>query len=348
LTFIVDIEFYESYILYKSIYYITIIITSNISKQTMPNYNPIPPRVWSRVQSDCAYVDPSSNYETAYIPLTNQTVPLAQAIYEEKQFYKGNILQYKGNSAQLTKKQRYSQLARCAGPNRTKVFATQSQRGYTNPNTTAMKRVGYTTYPFPNQIVSAPNNISGPFAYNIPNPYGCNNGNSVQDGGTLICGSLANPCSDEVYKEGPKNATVCFPASASNVPGTSFLCWNNKIQTWFPRQRYFMDNSGDKWPEGYKGFTSAVHMDAPVLTLGDIVGHDATISWTYNTKSCLVPSEYTIYLNGLLHARVTFETTTYTFVNLPPFSLNLVYVIASAYPNWKSEPSNIVTILIYF
>jgi hypothetical protein len=319
-------------------------MANNNEIQSKGGYNPIPSRVWSRVQADCVYVDPGSNYNSVYIPLTNQTVSLAQADYEAKQFYKGNILQYKGNSAQLTKKQKYSQLARCAGPSRTKVFATQSQRGYTNPNTTAMKRVGYTTYTFPNQIVNAPNNISGPFTYNIPNPFGCANGNAVQDGGVLICGSLENPCSGEVYKEGPQNATVCFPASASNVPGSSFLCWNNKIQTWFPRQRYFMNNSADKWPEGYKGFTSAFHPDSPVLTLKNVNGQDATITWS-NNNTCLVPYEYTIYLNDSFYNSISFQIKEYTFINLP-LGDNSIYMTSTAYPNFKSNPSNTIIVTI--
>jgi hypothetical protein len=220
------------------------------------SYNPIPPRVWSRVQNPCTYIIPGSQYTQAYIPLTGQVVSQAQADYEAKQIYKGNILQYKGNSARFTKSQRYSQLAKMAGPNRTKVFATQSQT-YTNPNTTGLLRVGYSTYPFPNQIPGAPNNISGPFAYGIPNPYDCS-GNSIQDGGTLVCGTFANPCSGEIIKRGPTTATICNPASASNVPGPSLLCWNNKVQTWFPRQRYVMNNSTNKWPTNYKGFVSAV------------------------------------------------------------------------------------------
>ena len=68
-------------------------------------YNPTPPRVWSRVQNQCTYVDPSAGYPytPVYIPLTGQTTSLAQANYEEKLQYKGNILQYKGNSSRLTK-----------------------------------------------------------------------------------------------------------------------------------------------------------------------------------------------------------------------------------------------------
>jgi hypothetical protein len=222
------------------------------------SYNPNPTRVWSRVQGQCTYINPDSSYNEAYIPITGQTVSQAQADYEMQLFYKGNILQYKGNSATLTKSQRYSQVARMAGPNRTKVFATQSET-YTNPNTTGLLRVGYTEYPFPNQIVGAPNNTSGPFGYGIPNPNNCS-GNSIQEGGTLVCGTYANPCSGEIYKQGSTNATICNSASASDVPGRSLLCWNTKIQPWFPRQRYFMNNSSDKWPDNYKGFVSAIDL----------------------------------------------------------------------------------------
>ena len=223
----------------------------------MTFYNPIPPRVWSRVQNQCTYINPNSNYQTVYVPLTKQTISQAQADYESLMFYKGNILQYKNNSAQLTKSQIYSQLARCTSSNRTKVFATQSET-YTNPNTTGLQRVNYITYPFPNQIVGAPNNISGPFQYNEVNPNGCP-GKSIQDGGNLVCGTYANPCTGEIYINSNTKSTICNSASASNVPGSSVLCWNVKIKTFFPRQRYFMNNSTDKWPVGYKGFVSAVN-----------------------------------------------------------------------------------------
>ena len=61
------------------------------------SYNPIPPRVWSRVQNQCTYTDASGNsdinYNQIYIPLTKQTVTQARANYEDKMIYKGNILQ---------------------------------------------------------------------------------------------------------------------------------------------------------------------------------------------------------------------------------------------------------------
>lgn len=261
----------------------------------MTKYLPIPPRVWSRVQNPCTYINPNDSYDTAYIPLTNQTVSLAQANYEEKLQYKGNILQYKGNSSRLTKRQKYSQLAKCLGPNRTKIFATQSQT-YTNPNTTGLLRVNSVSVS--NSIVGAQNYIAGPYHYNIGYPYGCST-NYVEDGGNLVCGTYANPCSGEILKTGSTSDTICNPSYCSDVPGIPIeLCWNYKDQTWFPRQRYFMNNSTSKWPQGYKGFTSAVKPDAPVLTLESSTTTTATLSWTFVSKDCLPISEFIIYNNN--------------------------------------------------
>lgn len=308
------------------------------------NYNPVPPRVWSRVQNKCTYIIPDSSYNSAYIPLTNQTVSLAQANYEEKQFYKGNVLQYKGNSSRLTKKQKYTQLAKGFGPNRTKVFATQTQT-YTNPNTSGLLRVNYTTYPYPNQIVGAPNNPSGPFQYNVPNPFDCSN-NSIQDGGTLVCGTYANPCTGEIIQTGSVSATICNPASASNVPGPSVLCWNNKIQTWFPRQRYFMNNSTDKWPQGYKGFKSAVTPEAPVLTLVSYTPTSVTLSWTdISNNNCIPISSYNIYQNGILIETQPYTITSTTINNLSSGTTYNFY-ITSISTNIQSEQSNQINITI--
>jgi hypothetical protein len=303
------------------------------------NYLPIPPRVWSRVQNPCTFTDASGNsdinYNQVYIPLTKQTVSQAQANYEDKLIYKGNILQYKGNSAQFTKSQKYSQLARMAGPNRKKVYATQSQT-YTNPNTTGLQRKNSITIPFPNGVVGEPNNISGPYQYNVPNPNGCS-GTSLQDGGTLVCGTFANPCTGELIKQGATSATICNPASASDVPGSSVLCWNNKVQTWFPKPRYVMNNSTDKWPVNYKGLVSASRPDAPILTLNSITETTASISWNYKNNTCLPVSSFNIYLNGILYTTVPYQITSYNFINLT--CDNLIYV-TSVSTNIESLPSN--------
>ena len=301
------------------------------------SYNPVPTRVWSRVQNPCTFTVPGSTYSESYIPLTGQTVSQAQANYEDKLLYKGNILQYKGNSSRLTKLQKYSQLAKGFGPNRQKVFATQSQT-YTNPNTTGLLRVNFSTLPFPNQIVGAPNNISGPYQYGVSNPNGCL-GASLQDGGSLVCGTLANPCTGQIIKSGATSSIICNPSSDSDVPGYSILCWDNKAQTLFPRSRYFMNNSGNKWPEGYKGLVSAARPDAPVLTLDNFTENSATISWTVVSNNCLPISGFNIYLNGRLYTKVSYQTT-YNFTNLT--CDNIIYV-TSVSTDVESLPSNTVT-----
>ena len=301
-------------------------------------YLPIPPRVWSRVQSPCTFTNPNDDYTQAFIPLTNQTVSLAQANYEEKLLYKGNILQHKNNSARLTKSQKYTQLAKCMGPSRTKVFATQSQT-YTNPNTTGLLRVNYNTFPFPNELVGQPNYISGPFQYNVPSPFDCSS-NALQDGGNLVCGTYANQCTGEIIKSGKTSAVICNPSYCSDVPGSpTLLCWNTKLQTWFPKPRYVMNNSTDGWPEGYKGFVSASTPVPPVLTLVSTTPTTANILWKDINNKCIPISSYRIYLNGQLYTTVSYQITSYTLTNL---SCNNTIYVVSVSTNIESEKSNIV------
>jgi len=303
-------------------------------------YLPIPPKVWSRVQNQCTFIIPNSDYTQSFIPLTGQTVSQAQANYEDKLLYKGNILQYKANSALLTKNQKYSQLAKGGGPNRTKVFATQSQT-YTNPNTTGLLRVNFETYPFPNQVTGAPNNISGPYQYNVQNPFNCPS-NEIKDGGNLVCGTLANPCTNQIIKQGPRNATLCYPTYFSDVPGKPIsLCWNNKLQTWFPRSRYFMNNSNDKWPQGYKGFVSALKPIAPIIN-ATVVSSTVTLTWTYKVSDCLPITSFNIYLNQQLLTNVSVsDVNSYTFQK----SSGTINIYMTSLSNTiESNPSNTITI----
>lgn len=188
-------------------------------------YLPIPPRAWYRVANRCPY-DVTSVTDYSQAALIN----------------KGNILQYKKNSTQLTKKQRYSQIAKGLWTNRTKSWATQTVT-YSNPNTSSLKRVGYTEYP------SIPNNATDPF--NCPNA-------TFKDGGNLVCGTYQNQCTGEAIDK-----TIVenyYPTSDSDVPGPiQDLYWNPRIQTWYPKVRRIMNNSSDKWPVNYKLFVSAVH-----------------------------------------------------------------------------------------
>ena len=309
------------------------------------NYLPNPPRVWSRVQNPCTYIVPDNSYNSIYIPLTNQTVSLAQANLEEKIQYKGNILQYKGNSSRITKNQKYSQISRGLWCNRTKVFATQSQT-YTNPNTSSLARVNSISIPFPNQIVGSPNNISGPFQYGIPNPNNCNT-TTIQDGGSLLCNSYANPCTGEIVQT--VSEQQCYPTYCSDVPGQIMdLCWNPKLQTFFPRNRLTMSNSLNKWPQGYKGLVSAltdVAPSPPLIVSSSSNYYDVTIKWTY-TNVCSTISGFNIYQNGELIQSVPYQIKSTTINNLDNCQSYTYYVTAFNSVG-ESAPSNLVTATIF-
>ena len=306
------------------------------------SYLPIPPRVWSRVQNPCTYIVSDNSYNSIYIPLTNQTVSLAQANLEEKIQYKGNILQYKSNSSRITQKQKYSQISKGMWCNRTKVFATQSQT-YTNPNTTSLARINYTNLPFPNQIVGSPNNISGPFQYGLPNPNNCNT-TSIQDGGSLLCGSYANPCTGEIIQN--VSQQQCFPTYCSDVPGQIMdLCWNPKLQTFFPKSRLTMSNSLNKWPQGYKGFQSAVTPVPPVLTLDSYTDDSVTLSWTVNTSTCIPISSFNIYQNSILNSTVSYSLTSTTIFNLQT-NLQYTFYVTAVSDKIESSASNTIDLTI--
>jgi hypothetical protein len=302
------------------------------------NYLPKPPRVWSRVQNQCTYTVDSSYNET-YIPLINQTVLPAEAIFLDKQLYKGNILQYKANSSRISKKQKYSQIAKGLWANRTKVFATQSQT-YTNPNTTSLKRVNYVNIPYPNQIPGFPNNISGPYQYNVTNPYNCST-TVLQDGGNLVCNAYVNPCTGEVIKN--VSLQQCFPTYCSDVPGQIIdLCWNSKLQTWFPKPRYVMNNSTNKWPENYKGFVSAVTPEAPELSYSINSTSSITLSWSIISNVCIPISTFNIYQNDILYKTVSYTITSLTINNIT--QANSQFYVTAVSNNIQSDPSNVITV----
>ena len=94
-----------------------------------PNYNPRPPREWYRFQNQCAYSNATINFQNG-------------GAYRLDVLKKGNVLQYKKNSSNITKQQRYAQIVRGMWTNRTTTWATQTQT-YTNPNIGSLKRVGY-------------------------------------------------------------------------------------------------------------------------------------------------------------------------------------------------------------
>ena len=110
---------------------------------------PQPPRLWSREEGDCIE-------------------PITPQFQEELNMRrKAEILKYKANSAQLTKKQQWSQNVRGAGPNGKRVWANQNVYG-SNPNTQNLPRIG-NTLQLPcinnNGITCSPSNAS-----DVPGP----------------------------------------------------------------------------------------------------------------------------------------------------------------------------------
>ena len=83
---------------------------------------PQPPRLWSRATLSCASSVPSSVLDMRR---------------------KAEILKYKGNSANLTKQQKWSQMAKGNGPLGKKVWANQNDLG-SNPNVLNLPQVGNT------------------------------------------------------------------------------------------------------------------------------------------------------------------------------------------------------------
>jgi hypothetical protein len=300
-------------------------------------YNPKPPRVWSRVQNRCSTNTDHSSL--VYVTLTNQTMSQAEANYKTQMYIKGNVLQYKGNSSSLTKQQKYSLIAKGNWVGK-KSYATQSDK-YTNPNTTSLLRVNYSNIPFPNVIVGYPNNISGPFQYNVPNPFDCST-NLLQDGGNLVCNAVVNPCSGEIIQTFKEEK--CFPTTCSNVPGKiQDLCWDPKIQTWFPKTRTTMSNSGTKWPEGYKGFVSAVKPEPPtILTIYGGCGI-IDLTWSYINSACIPVSNFYIFVNDVLFQIISYDYTS-TTINDLNFDTTYYVYIKSVSNTTLSEKSNILTV----
>ncbi len=287
-------------------------------------YNPNPPRVWSRVQKPCSVIAYKSDDPAA-------SSNFAKADYERQMLLKGNILQYKKNSSNLTKKQRYTQIAKGMWTNRTKTWATQSDT-YTNPNMTSLLRVNYTI------LDPSNNNFSNP-----QNPFGCPT-TTIQDGGNLVCNRIVNPCTQEIIKK-TVSQKLCNPTTDSDVPGQiQPLCWNDGTQTWYPRQRYIMPTSGTKWPQGYKGFTSALKFVGPILSLGvmECGDLDVPLSWTFLDSTCAPITSFNIYQNGLLILNVPVTQTSVTVTGNPPGTYT--YYVTSVSNTFESEKSNIVII----
>jgi hypothetical protein len=305
-------------------------------------YLPIPPRAWSRVQNECSVNTNNSNL--TYDVFTKTYVPNIIGNESLQMLIKGNILQYKKNSSNLTKKQQYSQISKGLWTNRTKTWATQSQT-YSNPNTTGLQRTNYSTLaatantPFVSNIYSIP-----------PNPFGCpiTSSEAILDGGSLICNTYVNPCTGDVIKK--TKTQICNLSTDSNVPGKPMvLCWNNGIQTWYTKNRYTMNNSSNKWPTGYKGLISSLKPEAPILTLDNIVENSVFLSWTFINKLCIPISSFNLYqiLDGVttLIQNILFPLSSIEINNLNNTSSYTFYITSVSYKT-ESEKSNEIIVYI--
>ena len=313
------------------------------------SYLPDPPNAWSRVLSNinciAPLVPPLGKYDV-YVPLTKQTIPPGLANYQNQVLYKGNILQYKNNSANFSKKQQYSQIAKGFGNSRKKTYATQSTT-YTNPNSSSLYRTNFTNIPIQNQIPGQPGNPSGPYQPISYNPYNCNT-DFIREGGALMCGSLADPCTNNLIKQG--RTQLCAPITSSGVPGfgvrdvTQVLCWNKKLSVFIPRQRRTMSNSGNKWPTNYKIFTSATTPFAPVLSIELDTFTSVKLTWKYKNNSCVPISKFLIYQNNALIRETDFDELSTIISDLTPG--DYTYYIVGLSDTIESPPSNTVNITI--
>jgi hypothetical protein len=95
-----------------------------------------------------------------------------------------------------------------------------------------------------------------------------------------------------------------------------------------------MNNSTDKWPEGYKGLVSAVQPVAPTLSYNLNIDNDTvTLNWSIDTpaaaaNSCIPITGYNVYENGQKIATVAYNTGSYTVSNLVAGNTYTYYVTA--------------------
>jgi hypothetical protein len=295
------------------------------------SYLPIPERAWSRVENRCPN-DSSSNFKNH-----------SDIYYKTALINKGNVLQYKKNSTQLTKKQRYAQIAKGLWTNRTKTWATQSDT-YTNPNMTSLKRVGYIEYSSNDITPGSPANPSGPYTpiSVLNDPFNCPNF-AFKDGGNLVCGTYENPCTGEVVDK--TYVPKYYPTTDSDVPGPiQQLYWDPRLQTWYPKQRLTMNNSTDKWPINYKLFRSAIIPAVPVLSILSSTINSIELSWTLPIANCYPITQFNIFVNNDLYKAIPY-TTSYTTIltglnkGKVPYQIYIVSLLSGN----TSGPSNIVT-----
>lgn len=339
-------------------------------------YLPIPPRAWSRVQNNCSLFENFQDNQQVRLPYSGKIVPASTLYLEYAMLNKGNVLQYKKNSSNLTKQQRYSQIAKGLWTNRNTTWATQSTRGYTNPNNQSLERAGSinitlagvpttapVTCPTPKNIINdilppvGSGGSENPEVIPPPPPPPTENSGTVlpdtipeqpvepiviQDLGILVCGTQENVCTGEIIRQ--RTDIICHPTTDSDVPGQIMeLCWNDGTPTWYPRQRYVMSNSGNKWPVNAP-LLSAIKPLPPVITSISNIENVITLTWTQN-EICLLVNDFIIYQDGIPVKIVAGNifTTSITVDNCATYTFYIIGLNGTV----VSDPSNSVSIDIY-
>lgn len=329
-------------------------------------YLPRPPRAWSRVQHDC-----STTTTTTTVSSTSAAMKI-----------KGNVLQYKANSSNLTMAQRYSYLTLV---NRNTTWATQSLNGgITNPNTKSLKRVGNVENlaidPITGQIIGTTNDpITCPTAPPAPHYDDLPSNRSatgqpeptippvvspspssnvfppiiaipavlplvIADGGSLLCSVQENPCTGKTVIQ--PASSRCFPTTDSDVPGTiQELCWDDGTPTWFPRTQTVMTNSANKWPVNAI-LQGAILLFPPTLLSVDtnIDTQITTLVWENNHPQCLLVGSYQLFQNGVLVSTdISGKDTSVSFYRGSTVSATYFLVAVNTTAKTQSVPSNSLT-----
>ena len=81
-------------------------------------YLPQPPREWSRVQNSCSLETTNNNNSFVKIPYSNKIVPGSELGHHLAMLNKGNVLQYKANSSNMTQAEKYSKITKVKWKNR--------------------------------------------------------------------------------------------------------------------------------------------------------------------------------------------------------------------------------------
>jgi len=139
------------------------------------NYNPQPTRTWYRIQNRCSY-----DNEVELSSTENESIAMK---------YKASVLQYKKNSSNITKNQRYSQIAKGKWVNRTTTWATQTA-SYTNPNTSSYQRVNYVVVPLAYIPYLYPSSNCPVLINPVTNQF------EIKEGGNLLCNNRVNVCNN--------------------------------------------------------------------------------------------------------------------------------------------------------